>query len=332
MSRVLLRTLYLSEPGTCAKLQNHAIGIESPNGEETALALHEIDSLVVFGGCNASQPLVLALASMGKPTSYLAEDGSFQARLSGPESGGIQLRLAQYQAVAEAPMRLHFAIQLVRSKLQSQVVELTARARTSRTASMLDVEQPVATLNALREQCLRARDAQTLLQLEAGGAICYYGSLAGFLSSSGGFAFVQRSKRPPRDPINALLSYGYTILAHRCAGALEAVGLDPCMGVFHEVRAGRNSLALDVMEPLRAPLVDHFVWNCVNRRIFKAGGFAYTAAVGSRMDAETRRSFLIELDKWWRTEGEPGRPNGLRPILAAQHLANAFRGCHGQGQ
>lgn len=330
MPRLLFDTLYILEPGSKARLQNDAVVVEDEDlPEPFVCALGGIGSLVVGGGALATQPLLLRCADLGIPVCFVTEDGRFRARLSGFHDPGPALRLAQYQAYADESRRLALAVDVLAGKLRNCAAALNRSA--AKTPAHAQRLREAATLQL--ESIDRARAADSVEQLngiEGAAAEAYFAVFPLRLKAPAAFPWTGRTKHPPRDPLNAMLSYVSAVWTAVCDSALIAAGLDPDLGLTHEIRPGRPSLACDLVEEFRAPFIDSEVLAGVNKGLYPLEEFEDQGADGVRMAPEarkrlvraieTRRKALVRVDG----VAEPV-PVGYLPYLQARKLADAIR-------
>lgn len=222
--------------------------------------LHEVEEVQLYGGADLTSGARNRLLASGIEVVFLTLDGRVRGRLV-PDAGHHgDRRLAQYRAVADATRRLAVARRVVAGKVRNQRAQLLQRQRHLRSEALGDV---VLALRALAGAAEAAPDLERLRGIEGEAANRYFGAFAEVLRNPA-FAWTGRNRRPPRDPVNACLSYGYTLLYVRADAAVRAAGLDPYLGVLHEPGRGRCALSLDLMEEFR-PAVDNLVLTLLNR-------------------------------------------------------------------
>jgi len=263
--------------------------------------------------------------------SFMSETGKFLARVTGPISGNVLLRLAQMRAYEDKAKKGDIARSFVIGKVMNVRNVLQRRMRDhGETPSLRDTsEQLLDVLRRLRDS---EPDAARIRGLEGEAGAIYFGTFNELLlAGQDNFAISSRNRRPPMDPMNALLSYLYTLLAHDCRGALEGVGLDPQIGFLHEIRHGRPSLALDLMEEFRAVIADRVALSLVNLRQLDAKDFKTTESGAVEMKEDARKTVL---QAWQKKKQEmvvhpfieERAPIGLLPHLQALLLARFLRG------
>jgi len=330
----LLNTLYVTTEGAALRKEGENLVAEVDGVERARVPFHMLSSVVVFGGILVSPPLIQALAPIGVTIVLLDRAGRFQARIEGPVSGNVLLRRAQYRA-SDAPAPIVRAI--LSGKIANQRAVLQ-RALRDYGEAMDDT--PRAALTAvvgrlaliLRRVAYGQDEADALRGAEGEAAQAYFSVFSHLLRSPDPeIRFEGRSRRPPRDAVNAVLSFLYTLLTHDCRSAAEGVGLDPAVGFLHRARPGRPSLALDLMEELRPILADRLALSLINRRQLQAADFDWQDGGGVLLTEAGRRTVLTA---WQERKKEDRRhpfleetaPFGLVPHLQAQLLARHLRG------
>ena len=330
----LLNSVYVTTEGASLRKDGENL-VALVEGEEKArVPLHMLASLVVFGAISLSPALIAACAAAGIAIVLLDRNGRFEARVEGPVSGNVLLRRAQYQA-ADAPTDIVRSLVIGKVANQRSVLMRALRDHgedyaTEQTAAIGRVVERLARILARAERADGDVDA---LRGSEGEAANLYFSVFGLLirSPDPEFSWTGRSRRPPLDPINALLSFLYTLLTHDCRAAAEAVGLDPAVGFLHRDRPGRPSLALDLMEELRPVLADRLALSLVNRRQLRAGDFERQDSGAVFLKDEARRTVLAAWQERKKDERlhpflDEKAPLGLVPYIQAQMLARHLRG------
>jgi len=332
----LLNTLYVTSDGAWMRKDGANMVVEIDGVEKGRAPLHLLDGIVGFGRPGASPALMAACADAGVALSFCDPNGRFLARVEGARSGNVLLRRAQYR-IADEPLA---GAAIVRGMV-------AAKAANQRTVLMRSVRDhggglPPEALAALRSaadrlaqaarRTLVVPDVDALRGIEGEAAATYFSVFDHLIRPRGdAFRFRGRSRRPPLDRMNALLSFLYALLGHDCRSALEAHGLDPQVGFLHVDRPGRAGLALDLMEELRPVLADRLALSLVNRSQLKAEDFEVEEAGAVRLSDDARRAVLVAWQERKRDElvhpflGEKA-PLGLVPHLQAQLLARTLRG------
>lgn len=303
--------------------------------QETKLRvpIHTLSGIVCFGQVSCSPFLMGLCAERGVTISLLTEHGRFLARLQGPVSGNVLLRRRQYRLADDEPSRAAIARAIVIAKV-SNCRAVVLRAAREGPEGERETELGGATLRLRRiiEELFRTEDLDRVRGHEGDAARTYFAVFDHLiLGDKENFYFRGRSRRPPLDNVNALLSFLYTLLTHDVVSALESVGLDPAVGYLHQERPGRPSLALDLVEELRPVLADRLALTLVNRQQISAGGFRQLETGAVTMEEETRKQVLTAWQKRKQEEivhpylGER-IPFGLVPYVQATLLARQLRG------
>ena len=294
--------------------------------------LHTLAGIVTFSYPGASPALMGACAERGISLAFCTPRGKFLARVCGENNGNILLRRRQYRVADDPDQSCQMARTMIFGKLYNarQGIERTRRDHGLRLEDE-SLSAASQTLKDLLPEVLAATDPARLRGLEGVGASAYFGVLdERILQGKETFFFRARSRRPPLDPFNALLSFAYSLLANDCASALESVGLDSYAGFLHRDRPGRASLALDLMEELRPCIADRFVLTLVNNRILKGADFRQQEGGAVLLTDEARRTFLKhwqERKKETLTHPYLGEklPWGMVPYVQALLLARCLR-------
>ena len=295
----LLNTLYVTTPDAYLSLDGENIVLLQDKNELGRVPLHNLEGIVCFGYRGVSPALMGACAERGIGLCFLTPHGRFLSRISGPVSGNVILRKTQYFQAADEMRSLKIAKSFLLGKIYNGrwCLERLKRDHPMR----IDQER----LNAAIGQMLhsiaeleKARTREELMGIEGIAAKAYFGEFSQMiLRNEEIFSFDGRNRRPPLDPVNAMLSFAYTLLGNEITGALEAVGLDPAVGYLHTIRPGRASLALDMLEELRAPLADRFVVTQINLGIFTGKDLLKKENGAVFMTDDARKRFLSAWQK-----------------------------------
>jgi CRISPR-associated protein Cas1 len=228
--------------------------------------VHQVDSIVFFGKNSFSTSLLSLCAENDVTISFLSRNGFFEGRVCGPVSGNVLLRKRQYETIDDEAFSQQFVRDLLYCKIKNGKTVLMRHARsTTDTLVQEQLVRSVEKLSAMAEQLAQCQSIAAMRGVEGAAATVYFSQFDGMLKASCGFRFETRSRRPPQNEVNAVLSFLYTMLAHDVRSALETVGLDPAAGYLHRLRPGRDSFALDLMEELRAPLCDRLTLSLFNK-------------------------------------------------------------------
>jgi CRISPR-associated protein Cas1 len=328
----LLNTLYLTTPETYLRLDNDTLRVEVERESRLRVPLHHLTAVVCFGHIGLSAPLMHRLAESGIALVLLDNNGRFKARLEGAVSGNVLLRQAQFQRVEDAAFTLDMARACVAGKIKNsrQVVQRGAReAKSDAEASTLArlTDDLAASLRALPA----ASSLDQLRGLEGEAARQYFGGLSLLIRPElrTSFAMDGRTRRPPRDRFNALLSFLYAMWMNDCRSALEASGLDPQVGFLHALRPGRAALALDLMEEFR-PWADRLALTLINRGQLTERDFVLREGGGVSLQPDARKAVVVAYQE--RKKDEINHPLlaqpvalGLVPLVQARLMARAVR-------
>lgn len=331
--RQLLNTLFITSPDIYLSLDGENV---VANREKQVLArypLHTLSGILSFSYPGASPALMGACAKRNISLSFCTPSGRFLARVCGESSGNVLLRRMQYRIADDPSASCRIARNMIFGKVYNCRWSV---ARTKRDHALrVDVERMehiIGTLKGLLPQILSETDLDALRGLEGAGANAYFEGFGQMiLGDPTVFSFQNRNRRPPLDPVNALLSFAYSLLGSDCASALEGVGLDAYVGFLHRDRPGRTSMALDLMEELRPCVADRFVLTCINNRIFQQRDFTVQEGGAVRLTDDARRTFL---QRWQERKKEvithpyleEKLPWGLVPWVQALLLSRHFRG------
>ena len=328
----LLNTLYLTTPETYLRLDNDTLRVEVDHETRLRVPLHHLSAVVCFGHIGLSAPLMHRLAEGGIALVLLDDNGRFKARLEGAVSGNVLLRQAQFQRVADAAFTLDMARACVAGKIKNtrQVLQ-----RGAREAKSDDEAKTLARLADDLAASLRALPAAASLDalrgLEGEAARQYFSGLSLLVrpDQREAFAMDGRTRRPPRDRFNAVLSFLYAMWMNDCRSALEAAGLDPQVGFLHALRPGRAALALDLMEEFR-PWADRLALTLINRGQLAASDFVLREGGGVSLQPDARKAVVVAYQERKKDEiNHPllaqSVPLGLVPLVQARLLARALR-------
>lgn len=330
----LLNTLYVTTEGASLRKDGENLVAEIDGQERARVPLHMLGSVVTFGAIFLSPPLMQSCASHGVIIVLLDRVGRFQARVEGPVSGNVLLRRQQYRA-SEQPDEIVRGFVSGKIANQRTVLQRALRDHGDEASpeARLAIETAIARLAGILQRVGFVRDGVDALRGAEGEAAQLYFSVFNHLirAPQEEIAFRGRSRRPPLDPMNALLSFLYTLLTHDCRSAAESVGLDPAVGFLHRDRPGRPSLALDLMEELRPPLADRLALSLINRGQIGVRDFSIADNGAVLLTDEGRKTVLTAWQERKKAERkhlflDEVAPLGLTPFLQAQLLARHLRG------
>lgn len=331
--RKLLNTLYVTSENSYLTLDGENIVVYEEKQEIGRLPLHNLEGIVSFGYRGTSPALMGACADRNISLCYMTPQGKFLARVIGKTKGNVILREQQYRSSQDEKVSLSIAKNCILGKIYNSrwVLERAIRDH----GLQIDVEKVKSASDNLKKSLEYIKECQSKEQLrgyEGEAASIYFGVFDQLiLQQKKDFSFHGRNKRPPVDNMNAMLSFVYTLLTNTIASALESVGLDPYVGYLHTERPGRVSLALDMIEELRAVLVDRFVLSLVNKKIVTGKSFKQKENGAVLLDEEFRKRLLAE----WQSKKKETLTHpylkekvewGMVPYVQAMLLARYLRG------
>lgn len=289
----LLNTLYILSEDVYLTLDGENVVAKCGERITARYPLHTLQSIIDFSYMGASPALLGKCADMGVAFTFCSPRGRFLARVTGEANGNVLLRRKQYRVADDEENSCLIAKNMIFGKLYNskQSIERTRRDHALRVdcEALASVSQLTAGLLPLVQKETRLDGLRGLEGVAANAYFSIFNEL--ILNSKELFRFTVRSRRPPLDAVNALLSLAYSTLALDCASALESVGLDSYVGFLHRDRPGRTSLALDLMEELRPCMADRFVLTCINNRMFDRNDFDFRESGAVLLKDDSRRRF-----------------------------------------
>lgn len=331
--RKLLNTLYVTTPDAYLSRDGENVVLEVEGEERFRVPVHNLEGIVCFNYIGASPGLLGLCCDRGVSICFLTQSGRFLARVSGRVTGNVLLRRRQYRLADSPNEAWSIASSFIAGKILNSRSVLLRFTRDHRgKPGVSAVSEAANRLLSFWERLADYHDLDSLRGLEGDAAREYLNVFDHLITTSEpAFRFHGRTRRPPLDAVNALLSFFYSMLSYECASALESVGLDPQVGFLHRDRPGRPSLALDLMEELRPYLVDRFVLTLINNGQVNARGFLTKESGAVLMDEATRKIVLTEWQK--RKQEQVTHPFleekikvGLIPYAQALLLARHLRG------
>jgi CRISPR-associated protein Cas1 len=329
-----LNTLYVTTDGCYLSKDGETVTVSLEREVKLRLPFHNLDGIVCMGRIGLSPQLMQAASQAGISISLLDDRGRFRAAIQGFTSGNVLLRREQYRAADHESRTLEIARQAVIGKLANC---RTVLVRAIRDANLHEprvqtLEQSTTRIKIAIESARTVADVDALRGIEGEAATHYFDAFNSlqtrFLPF---FAFRKRSKRPPLDPINCLISFIYTLLTHDVRSACEAVGLDAAVGYLHKDRPGRPSLALDLMEEFRPWLADRVAFSLINRQQLDQKSFQFLENGAVLLTPEARK---VILTTWQQRKAEEifhplaneKVTIGILPLIQARILARHLRG------
>lgn len=327
MARTLLNTLFVQTQGAYIHLDGETLKVRIEKQLKLQVPLHHLGGITVFGNVQLSPFLLHRCAEDGRSVVWCDAYGRFKARMEGPTSGNVLLRREQYRATENEELATRLARRFIEGKVRGGRYVVQRAYRDYKEAILL---QTTDSLGELITKITKETDLGALRGLEGAAASQYFNAFPAMLRVDD-ITFDGRQRRPPRDPVNAVLSFVYSLLTTDCTSALESVGLDPQMGFLHSLRPGRPALALDLMEEFRHPFADRLVLSLFNRQQVKSVDFIERPGGAVLMNESARKTVLTAYQK--RKQDEVGHPLiqgtvpiGLLPFIRARLLARFIRG------
>ncbi len=329
----LLNTLYITTEGAYLHLDHDTLKVKIEKETKLQVPVHHLGGIVCFGNVMVSPAAMARCAEDGRFLVLLDRNGRFKARVEGPVSGNVLLRSAQHEIMRDKEKSLEIARNMVAGKIQNsrQIVLRGARENTDDG----DSQTLKKTTDKLANTLSRLPKCQNIDQvrgIEGESARAYFSSFDRMVREDREtFRFNGRNRRPPRDPVNALISFLYALLMNDCVAGAEGVGLDPQLGFLHTIRPGRAALALDLMEELRAVLADRLALTLINRKQIRAKHFIDRPGGAVHLDDDGRKEVVVAYQKRKQEEIthpllNQKMPIGLIPHVQARLLARTLRG------
>ena len=328
----LLNTLFVTTQGSYVHKDGENVIVSLEHKEQMRVPVHRLSAVLCFGNVTVSPFLLEWCVERSLHFAMLTEKGRFLGRYEGLASGGALLRREQYRLASDEEQARRIASFIVRGKIKNSICFLRrgARERTGEAAEMLSKATDAVT--RLEPSLSEATTIDQIRGYEGEAAALYFGTIdALVIVDDATLRFERRSRRPPRNAFNALLSFGYAMLLNDCIAALQAVGLDPWTGFLHVEHPGRPSLALDLMEEFRAYTIDRMILALINRKQIASADFESDPAGGVTLKDGARKTFLSEYQTRKGREIqhpllEQPIPAGLLPHVQARLLSRVIRG------
>ncbi len=324
----LLNTLYVTRQESYLHKERETIVIKQGDDKLGQFPSLAIANILCFGQVSVSPFLMGYCAEQGIGLAFYTEYGRFLARVQGRQPGNVLLRRAQYRWADDQEKSVSVARLMVAAKIANGRAVLLREIRNHGENMLIK-----AAINHMAASLRRLKSVRSVAEIMGieGDAASYYFSVLNELLRGSEFIFGGRVRRPPTDPINALLSFVYSLITQECVSALQGVGLDPFVGFLHQDRPGRPSLALDLLEEFRASWADRFVLTLINRRQIQLNDFVVEASGAVRLSIDARKQLLVAYQKRKQEEVihpylQESVPIGLLPHCQAMLLARHIRG------
>ncbi|WGE89862.1 type I-C CRISPR-associated endonuclease Cas1c [Actinobacillus arthritidis] len=325
--RKLQNTLYITTQGSYLHKERETLVVEQDRKKVVQLPIHSIGHIFCFGNVLVSPFLMGFCGENNVNLAFFTENGRYLGRLQGRQSGNVLLRRAQYKKSETNPVPV--ARNIIAAKIQASKRVLQRQIRNH--GENADLQSAITALNYSLQQLKTADNLDLIRGIEGDATSRYFGVFSHLLKENSGFHFDGRNRRPPRDGVNALLSFLYSIVGKDISGALQGVGLDPQIGFLHADRPGRDSLAQDILEEFRAWWVDRMVLSLINRGQIKPDDFITEASGAVTLKPEARKLLFQTLqakkqEKIIHPFLEEEVEIGLLPYIQAMLLARHLRG------
>ncbi len=331
--RRMLNTLFVTRPDSGVFKDGECLVVKHEKEVVLRAPIHILNGLVCLGRVYVTPQAMAHCAQNEVAVSFLSENGRFWGRVQGPVSGNVLLRRGQYRAADNPAEAAAVAGAVLAAKMANSRTVLRRTARSGASPSgQARLTRAAEELGRVLLRLQSATDLETMRGLEGEAAAIYFGVFDHLiLQQKDGFVFHQRSRRPPLDRVNAMLSFAYTLLVHDVSAACQSMGLDPQVGFLHRDRPGRPSLALDLMEDLRAVMADRLVLSLINRQQVKAKDFVISGSGAVRMSDDCRRGLITAYQERKQEEiSHPflmeKMPLGMVPFVQALLLSRYLRG------
>jgi CRISPR-associated protein Cas1 len=329
----MLNTLYVTTQGAYLNKEGETVVVNIERETKLRLPIHTLGSIVCFGQVTCSPFLLGHCAANDVSVSYMSGYGKFLARVQGPVSGNVLLRRTQYRQADDPQASARLARMFVLGKVTNcrTVLSRVLRDHTSKISTEI-LNRTVSQFGKVARRLMHEEDLDNIRGIEGRAANEYFALFNELIvTQKEDFAFAGRSRRPPLDRVNCLLSFLYSLLYHDARSALESVGLDPAVGFLHRDRPGRLSLALDLMEEFRPVWADRLALSLINLGQVRKKGFTVMESGAVLMDEGTRKTLLTEYQKRKQVEIEhpflkEKIPFGMLLFAQAQLLSRYLRG------
>lgn len=322
----LQNSLYITRQKSYLHKERETLVVECDREKVLQIPVHSISSIFCFGNVLVSPFLIGFCSEKNIGLAFFTEYGRFLGRMQGQQNGNVLLRRAQYRQSEQQPINV--ARNIIAAKIVSSRAVLQRQIRNFGGAEPLSLA--ISRLKHSLEQARRCQNLNSLRGIEGEAAAVYFSVFSSLLRNES-FSFSGRSRRPPKDSVNAMLSFIYSVLGQDISAALQGVGLDPQVGFLHADRPGRDGLAQDILEEFRAAWADRLVLSLMNRKQVDSKGFSVEASGAVRMSDATRKTVLVAYQEKKQEEIihpylKEKVPFGLLPHVQAQLLAAHLRG------
>ncbi|WP_005032286.1 type I-C CRISPR-associated endonuclease Cas1c [Holophaga foetida] len=290
---LLLNTLYITTPETHLYKENETVVVKINREKRLQVPIHHLQAIVILGTAYVSPDLSRMCLERHVAITFLSERGRFLGRMEGPDASGAWLRRNQMEAHLDETRSLAIAKTLVKGKLANQRHVVQRAAREANEEEARELTDISARIEMIQKQVDRMETHDQVRGCEGEAAARYFEGFPFMVRQQrGDFPWGGRNRRPPKDAMNALLSFSYALLMGDCLAACQSVGLDPALGFLHAFRPGRPALALDLMESFRPLVADRLALGLVNNQQVRSKGFLVSESGAVEMDEETRKEVI----------------------------------------
>ncbi|ODS30204.1 MAG: CRISPR-associated Cas1 family protein [Candidatus Scalindua rubra] len=320
-----MANLYLTEQGSVLRKTGDRLIVQKDDEILLDVQCHKIDAVLIFGNVQFTTQSVHELFEHGIEMALLTKTGRLIGQITSPFTKNINLRIKQFKKYEDIDFRIRFAISIMKGKIRNSLQFLRSFAYNH---PQIDINDELHRV----EGCLKSLDNQTTLEglngVEGTAAREFFSAYGKMML--GNLDFNGRKKRPPTDPVNALLSFGYTLVFNEISSFMDGMGFDPYLGYYHKVDYGRASLASDILEEFRTPIVDRLTLRLVNKKILKEDNFYLNPQGGMYLKREGMKRYFVEYEDWMNREFtllENGERTTFRRCfrLQAEKLAACIR-------
>lgn len=312
--------LYLTEQGAVLRQAGERVVVEKDGEKLLDVPLFKVEAILIYGMAQVTTQALSMLLEAGIELAFLTMGGKLKGQLTPPKAKNVVLRMSQYRRATDGDFALEMARRIVRGKIENGLTALRRFRYNHPEIEMADCEGRMQDALVSLE---RKTTAPTMLGVEGIAAVAYFDGLARMCL--GELKFNGRNRRPPQDPINALLSLGYVLVGNELASLLDGMGFDPYIGFLHGIDYGRQSLALDMAEEFRSPVVDRFTLYLANRNMLRTEDFEARDG-GVYLKKEGLKRYFVEYEKWMNAKDRSGRSFRDTFKAQAQQMAKAITG------
>jgi len=291
-----MSTIYIDEQGVELKRKGELIILEKDDQKIGEIPIAICDRIIIAGNIQISTQTLALLLEKEIPVSFMTIYGNYRGKLLSPSHKNIQLRIKQYERYKDEKFRLKISKEIAKTKIKNSKIFLQKHQRNN---EEIDTQKEINEIDKILDSIEKAEDIEALNGYEGSAARSYFQAFGKLFKND--FTFEKRTKRPPKDPVNAILSLGYTLLFNELYTAIEAIGLDPYLGFLHQIEYGRASLAVDLAEEFRF-LIDGLALTLINKEIIKKEDFLKGDEDSTYLCEKGRETFYKNYEKKINTE------------------------------